>query len=215
VFIDHYSLLETSFGAAPEEIKKNFRRLAKLHHPDRAGGNVLRFVQIYNAYSILNRPEERMRYDRIYRLAKAVGRPHHQLKYHEIAESRLIFPGSLEKMARRGLLRKKFRSRDRRYHLQLDHDMELPLKKDEAFQPLAINLPLVARKICPECLGSDIHCAACNGRGSYKTSISIQIRVEGGLTDGQILELDLSRLKPGSMAHFKRKKLRLKITVRN
>lgn len=63
---DYYRVLGVERGAAPEEIKKAYRRLAKQYHPDRNKGNPeaeARFKEISEAYSVLSDPEKRRRYD--------------------------------------------------------------------------------------------------------------------------------------------------------
>ncbi|PPQ73171.1 hypothetical protein CVT26_014770 [Gymnopilus dilepis] len=58
---DYYQLLEVSEDATPEEIKRSFRRLALIHHPDKNQGDIeestRRFAAIQQAY------EERAWYD--------------------------------------------------------------------------------------------------------------------------------------------------------
>lgn len=50
--MNNYSVLGLKKGATIKEIKSKFRELAKIHHPDR-GGNQLVFVQINLAYEAL------------------------------------------------------------------------------------------------------------------------------------------------------------------
>jgi curved DNA-binding protein CbpA len=47
------------------KIKKKFRELSRKYHPDKMQGNNTseRFIQIKNAYEILNDPEKRLAYD--------------------------------------------------------------------------------------------------------------------------------------------------------
>ena len=47
--MDSYSILGLKKGASPEEVKKAFRRLAKIYHPD-VGGDPETFKLISNAY---------------------------------------------------------------------------------------------------------------------------------------------------------------------
>ena len=72
--IDHYALLGVRSDASAREIRRAYRRLARLHHPDlnpRSDGH-RRFAELAHAYAILNDPAERARYDRsIYRPAPA------------------------------------------------------------------------------------------------------------------------------------------------
>lgn len=37
-------------GASPNEIRKQYRHLSKLYHPDKDGGNQEKFMQIAKAY---------------------------------------------------------------------------------------------------------------------------------------------------------------------
>lgn len=59
---DYYQILGVAKNASPDEIKKAFRRLAVLHHPDR-GGDEARFKEINEAYEVLKDPSKRQRYD--------------------------------------------------------------------------------------------------------------------------------------------------------
>lgn len=64
---DLYVVLELTKTATNEEIKKSYKRLALLHHPDRNPGKVeeatTKFKAISEAYSILNDPDKRKIYD--------------------------------------------------------------------------------------------------------------------------------------------------------
>jgi len=63
---DFYKILEVSENATQDEIKKNYRKLSLLHHPDKNPGNTEaenKFKSINEAYQILGDNEERERYD--------------------------------------------------------------------------------------------------------------------------------------------------------
>ncbi len=63
---DLYKILNVTFGASETEIKKRFWKLAKIHHPDKNGGNNMSeetFKVILNAYEILSDKEKRSIYD--------------------------------------------------------------------------------------------------------------------------------------------------------
>lgn len=67
-FQDYYETLGVARGAAPEDIKKAFRKLARVHHPDVAKDKVgaeEKFKRINEAYEVLGDPEKRRRYDEL------------------------------------------------------------------------------------------------------------------------------------------------------
>jgi len=64
---DYYQTLGVSKGAAVDEIKKAFRKLAVKYHPDKNPGNneaEERFKEINEAYAVLSDPEKKAQYDR-------------------------------------------------------------------------------------------------------------------------------------------------------
>lgn len=69
---DYYSVLGLGRDAAPDEVKRRYRELAKEAHPDRAGGGEggegngdagRRMALINEAYDVLSDPDRRKRYD--------------------------------------------------------------------------------------------------------------------------------------------------------
>lgn len=61
---DLYGILEVSRGAKPEEIKKAYRRLALLYHPDKNPDAGEKFKEVSLAYEILGDDKKRKIYDR-------------------------------------------------------------------------------------------------------------------------------------------------------
>ena len=60
--MDHYTTLGVAKNAAPDEIKKAYRKLASQHHPDK-GGDKAKFQEIQAAYDTLSNPDKRHQYD--------------------------------------------------------------------------------------------------------------------------------------------------------
>jgi molecular chaperone DnaJ len=64
---DYYEILQVAKGAAADEIKKSYRKIAMQHHPDRNPGNKEseeKFKEAAEAYDVLSNPDKRAQYDR-------------------------------------------------------------------------------------------------------------------------------------------------------
>ena len=62
----YYAILEVNKNATPDEIKKSYRRLSMLHHPDKNGNSpesIKKFQEISHAYEILSDDNQRKQYD--------------------------------------------------------------------------------------------------------------------------------------------------------
>ena len=65
-FKDYYAILGVPRTASEDEIKKAFRKLARVHHPDVSRdkkGSEEKFKEINEAYEVLGNPENRRKYD--------------------------------------------------------------------------------------------------------------------------------------------------------
>ena len=59
---DFYATLGVAKNATPEDIKKAYRRLAAIHHPDK-GGDTAEFQKVQAAYETLSDPQKKQEYD--------------------------------------------------------------------------------------------------------------------------------------------------------
>ena len=60
--MNYYDILDVSKDASTDEIKKQYKKKALKHHPDR-GGNAEMFKKISEAYQTLSDPEKKQEYD--------------------------------------------------------------------------------------------------------------------------------------------------------
>src|SRR5215211_8962704 len=68
---DYYAVLGVSASATQEEIKKQYRKLAAKHHPDKNQSDPKaadRFKEISEAYTTLGDPDKRKQYDQMRQL---------------------------------------------------------------------------------------------------------------------------------------------------
>ncbi|NMG11503.1 J domain-containing protein [Brasilonema sp. UFV-L1] len=75
-FRDYYEILGVTKDASNEDIKKNYRRLARQYHPDLNPGNKAaeeKFKDIGEAYEVLSDPAKRAQYDQFSRFWKQKG----------------------------------------------------------------------------------------------------------------------------------------------
>ncbi|XDD46117.1 DnaJ domain-containing protein [Leptospira sp. WS39.C2] len=211
-----YEVLEIPFGATTEEIKTSFRRLAKLYHPDIPfTGSYAKFQSIHFAYQTLT-GVSRKNYDEEFKKNYAKAFLKRKLEEHPIVlpVSRVRFTTGIIDLAKRGLMRKGFRNKDRRKVTGIDYDLVIDLKESETSRPVIAVIPLTVRIVCRDCMGSDPHCQACNGRGSYKGYRKLNVEFPiSTLIPSKIFEFDLSKFRPDSFTHFKKKNLRVKLLI--
>lgn len=60
----YYEILQLTKEATQDEIKKQYKELAKKYHPDRKGGDAEKFKAIAQAYETLSDPQKRRIYDK-------------------------------------------------------------------------------------------------------------------------------------------------------
>lgn len=65
--LNYYDILELKSNCSQNDIKKSFKRLALIHHPDKSGNSDEHFKKIVSAYEILSDPIKRDIYDINYR----------------------------------------------------------------------------------------------------------------------------------------------------
>ena len=207
---DCYRLLCLPYGASGEQIKKKFRELAKKYHPDNSlSGNESIFRKIYSAYQLLSVTETREQYDRQYL------RTFHPEQFEVVIPAeRVLFPGSMPVLAKKGLLRKGYRTSDRKKVTGVNYDFCILVTRDESIKRVGVDLPLTVRVMCPACYGSDLYCGSCGGKGNYKGFRFLKVFFEPEIIgNNKIYEFDLSRFRPDKLVHFKKKTVKVLLKV--
>lgn len=175
---DYYKILDVEKNASQDDIKKAFRKLATKHHPDKKGGDEVKFKEISEAYSVLSDSKKRAEYDTYGRSYSGVngnggngraswggfggqGQGGVEFDLNDIFEGfGDIFGGGRQSNARA-------RGRD------ISIDIELTLK--EAVFGVTRKVLLTKNNVCSTCDGSGADkqtgittCTACNGNGKIR-----------------------------------------------
>ena len=165
-----YGVLGVSRQADDAELKKAYRKLARMYHPDKNPGDQAseeRFKEISEAYAVLSDPDKRAQYDRFGTVsgpASASGQA--DTGFGSIFED--LFDGFFGQ-AERGR-----RTRARRGE-HLRYDLEISL--EEAAEGLESKLQIPRHETCETCRGSGQQagtspevCSACRGQGQVRFS---------------------------------------------
>lgn len=176
---DYYEILEVSHNAAPEEIKKAYRRMALKFHPDRNPNNKEaeeKFKEAAEAYSVLIDPEKRSIYDRF---------GHDGLRGEEFSGfsgfNSSIFEGFEDilgdffNFSFGDIFGTRTRKRARYPQRGRDLALELEITLEEAAFGVEKEINLNRVELCPACNGSKMQpgtqksvCPQCQGRGQIR-----------------------------------------------
>lgn len=140
---DHYETLGITRDASDAEIKKAYRKLVMVHHPDK-GGDAEKFKKIGRAYEVLSDPQKKEMYDRF-------GTDEPQM--HGDPNAPDISDIFAQMFSGQGFQRgPPQRDRQHAIHITLD-DVYTGITK-------TLKVPVVIP--CPAC---QVRCAQCNGQG--------------------------------------------------
>ncbi len=175
---DFYSILGVTKGASEEEIKKAYRKLAREHHPDRAGGNEQKFKEASEAYQVLSDKKKRQYYDQFGTAPGDQGQGQHGFGGFDFPSGGFNFEGfdasGLGDMF--GDLFEDIGLSQRRRTREKGNDIvqDVELTFEEAFKGTTRKLSFDDFISCVDCKGSGAlssktkQCTECNGRGEIR-----------------------------------------------
>jgi len=204
-FRDYYEVLGVPRTASNDEVRKEYRKLARKYHPDVNPGDKAgeeKFKEINEAYQVLSDPEKRKRYDQLGENWKA-GAEFTPPPGGNGAGVQYDF-GDLFGGARRpGGFSDFFESLFGRRgsgktggHFQArgdDIEGEIPLTLEEAHRGGMRGITLQATEPCPECGGTGEKdgktCPTCRGSGTVRRPRSLDVTIPAGVRTGSVIRL--------------------------
>jgi curved DNA-binding protein len=203
-FKDYYAILGVEKSASADELKRAYRRLAKLHHPDlqpeakkaEAGA---KFKEINEAYEVLSDPKKRAKYDALGPGWDQPGAgeappepPRGGTSESAGFEDFSGFSDFFENLYGRGGGRRGG-GRPAGPRRGQDVEAEMPLSLEDALQGGEKTLSLRVPALCPECGGTGRRgrgaCPSCGGIGEAAREKTITARLPAGARDGTRLRL--------------------------
>lgn len=205
-FRDYYETLGVPRTATEDEIRKQYRKLAREHHPDVNPGNKgaeEKFKEINEAYQVLSDKDKRKQYDELgpngqagsdfrtppdweggaragFRdFSDAFGNGGGQGGFSD------FFEGLFGRGGGRG--RGAFRSSGENI------EAEIGIRLEDAHHGATTRVTLEASETCPECGGSGIKdgktCPRCRGAGVIRRPKSLDVTIPKGVRDGSVIRL--------------------------
>ncbi|KAI9472363.1 MAG: hypothetical protein EXX96DRAFT_583786 [Benjaminiella poitrasii] len=159
---DYYSILDVPRDAPKSQIKRHFKKLSRVYHPDKNSGDEQasqKFMEIANAYEVLMDDEKRAIYDRYGEegLKQGAG-GHGGGGFHDAFDifSHFFGHGHRQSQEKRGP----------------DLNVPLQVSLEDLYKGIEIEIDISKQVLCDHCHGSgarkpeDIHtCTVCEGRG--------------------------------------------------
>lgn len=210
---NYYEILNVDIDAPVEVIKKNYRKLAKIYHPDSKSGKVSTemFNLITEAYRVLTDPVERIKYNEKLLKVKFEEESVAQKK-EEKPNIKVIYSRSLGILAKRGFLLSSLSRKHRRIR-DIKYDIEVVIDYYQAQKGGVIEVGLPTKYPCPQCEGRDPYCRLCEGKAYIVRAQPIKILLPPSPISGEIFEVDLSKIKQRNLAVLRAQRLRIKIIL--
>jgi molecular chaperone DnaJ len=173
---DYYALLGVPPDVDAAELRRVWRRLALLWHPDRAGPSATAtFQKLSIAYAVLSDPVARAAYDDQRGKPATAPRPPPPRPPPDDFLWRIC--GSLKTLFARGVARR-----------AEEGVVELFLNRQEASTGGMIAISLYVPVRCLLCRGKNASCERCGGKGAVNQIFSARLGVRPDVPDGALLD---------------------------
>lgn len=120
--VNLYDVLEIKSSATRKEIIQSYRKLVRIYHPDKSGGNVELYELINHAFDILGNKNKRNEYDELRKLSNSSSK-----KFNELKDDFEKFNKNITPLTEK----EKKKQRDR-FEEQFEYIEEDKLSKDES-----------------------------------------------------------------------------------
>jgi hypothetical protein len=220
--IDYYTLFNVSYGAAERDIKSAFRALIKRYHPDTAvysGDDATEKIDlIIRGYRILADRDSRTEYDRIL-LHRSLARqapvaappPVAKASYPVVPAKRIRYSALLSEMLKSRFLPRRISRKDILYNF--GQEIEIIITNAESKRGALAYVMLPSRMHCPYCAGRNSQCHVCRGLGRIATTSQLEVAIAPGVESGTLIDVDLKKMKPDRLTHFRARSVRIRISV--
>ncbi len=168
---DYYTVLGVEKKASKDEIKKAFRKLAHTYHPDKKGGDEVKFKEASEAYSVLSDDKKRAEYDSYGRVfSGAGGGPQGGFDPSQFSGGFDGFNVNVEDIF--GDISEMFGGRGARSHRGRDISIDIEISFKESVFGVTRTVLVSKNSECSRCNGNGAEpntktktCPTCNGKG--------------------------------------------------
>ena len=149
-----YDVLGLDKSASPDDIRKAYRKLVMIHHPDK-GGDPEKFKKIQTAYEVLSDPQKK---DNLDRFGTPDGPPTQGMPMDMHDMFAQMFGGGFPGFAQQGPVKR------------ADHHHKLSISFEDSFRGVKKNMKITLTKLCFNC---NKKCPQCRGAGKIQHQIQI------------------------------------------
>ena len=206
-FRDYYEVLGVPRTATEENIRQEYRKLARKYHPDVNKSDKTaeeKFKEINEAYQVLSDPEKRKKYDALGSNWRAGSDFRPPPEWGERAEGRTGFHDFGDAFGGAGangfsdFFESLFGRRGARaganFRIRGDNlEAEIQLNLEEAHHGVTRRITLASNEACPTCGGTGTKdgktCPTCRGSGVVERPKPLEVTIPAGVRDGSIIRL--------------------------